>query len=46
LEPVERMSEEEIRAIFAKLDTYRDIPFMEEGRQQPAIPPDDDVSFD
>ena len=29
----------------AKLDAYRDVPFMEEGRQQPPMP-DDDTSFD
>jgi len=29
----------------AELDKYRDIPFMEDGRQQPPMPPPDDVSF-
>lgn len=36
----------EIRALFARLARYRRIPFMEEGRQQPPMPPPDDVSFD
>jgi len=36
-----------IKALFAKLDKYRDVPFMEEGREQPPMPPDDDLdSFD
>ena len=30
----------------AKLDGYRDIPFMEDGRQQPAMPNGDNVSLD
>lgn len=29
----------------AKLDGYRDIPFMEDGRQQPPMP-DGDIFFD
>jgi hypothetical protein len=29
----------------AELDRYRDIPFMEEGREQPPMPKDD-VSFE
>ena len=45
LEPMERDASD-IQALFAALDKYRDIPFMEEGRQQPPMPPDDDVSFD
>ena len=45
LEPIET-SLADIRAIFAKLARYHDIPFMEEGRQQPPMPPPDDVSFD
>ncbi|MGE0719527.1 MAG: antitoxin [Alphaproteobacteria bacterium] len=45
LEPIEP-STEEISAIFAELDRYRDIPFMEDGRKQPPMPPSDDVSFD
>jgi antitoxin VapB len=45
LEPMER-NVKDIQAIFAEIDRYRDIPFMEEGRQQPPMPPDDDVSFD
>lgn len=30
----------------AKLDGYRDIPFMEDGRRQPAMPDGSDISFD
>jgi antitoxin VapB len=29
----------------AELDRYKDVPFMEEGRDQPAMP-EDDASFD
>jgi antitoxin VapB len=42
LEPIET----DIHAWFERLDAYRDIPFMPEGRQQPPMPPPDDVSFD
>lgn len=28
---------------FAALDRFRDIPFMEEGRQQPPMPREDDL---
>src|ERR1700680_517925 len=35
-----------IAAIFDKHKHYRDIPFMAEGRNQPPMPPEDDVSFD
>lgn len=45
IEPTAR-TPEEIQAIFAELDRYKDIPFMEEGRQQPPMPEDDDISFD
>jgi antitoxin VapB len=45
LEPMER-NVSDIAAIFDKLKHYRDIPFMEEGRNQPPMPPQDDVSFD
>jgi antitoxin VapB len=45
LEPIERDAAG-IRAIFEALAKYRDIPFMEEGRQQPPMPPPDDVSLD
>jgi antitoxin VapB len=45
LEPIEHDAGN-IRALFAKLARYHDIPFMEEGRQQPPMPPPDDVSFD
>ena len=44
LEPVGR-SREEIRAVFAKLDSYLDEPFMPEGREQPPMP-EDKVYFD
>jgi antitoxin VapB len=43
LEPVEEKFD--IEAWHRKLDEYRDIPFMPEGRQQPPMP-EDDVSFD
>ncbi len=42
LEPIET----DVRAWFDRLDSYRDEPFMPEGRQQPPMPPPDDVSFD
>ena len=42
LEPIET----DVQAWFARLDAYRDVPFMPEGRQQPPMPPPDDVSFD
>jgi antitoxin VapB len=45
LEPLE-MDPEDIRAICAELARYRTVPFMEEGREQPSMPPPDDVSFD
>ena len=45
LEPI-GPSAEDIRAIFKKLDEYRAIPFMEEGRPQPSTMPSDDVWFD
>ncbi len=35
LEPMEF----DVKAWFAKLDRFRDIPFMEEGRNQPPMPP-------
>jgi antitoxin VapB len=41
LEPLEF----DVAAWFAELDRYKDIPFMEGGREQPPMP-DDDVSFD
>jgi antitoxin VapB len=41
LEPLEFDAE----AWFAALDRYKDIPFMEKGREQPPMP-DDDVSLD
>jgi antitoxin VapB len=41
LEPLEF----DIKSWRAELDRYRDVPFMEEGREQPPMP-EDDVSFD
>jgi len=41
LEPMEF----DVAAWLAALDRYRDIPFMEDGCEQPAMP-DDDISFD
>jgi antitoxin VapB len=41
LEPLEF----DVEAWLAELDRYRQIPFMEEGREQPALR-DDDISFD
>jgi antitoxin VapB len=35
----------DVKSWLAELDRYRDIPFMEKGREQPAMP-DDDVSFE
>ena len=29
----------DVKAWFAKMDEYLDEPFMEDGRQQPAVPP-------
>ncbi len=29
----------DLAAWWAKIDEYRDIPFMEEGREQPPMPP-------
>ena len=45
LEPLERDAED-IRAIFAALAGYREVPFMEEGREQPPMPAAEDVSFE
>jgi antitoxin VapB len=42
LEPIET----DVKAWFDRLDAYLDVPFMEDGRQQPPMPPPDDVSFD
>jgi antitoxin VapB len=39
LEPMEF----DVKAWLARLDAYRDIPFMEEGREQPEMPPDEDL---
>ncbi len=45
LEPMER-DMKDIKAIFAALERYRGVPFMEDGRRQPPMPPADDVSFE
>lgn len=42
LEPVEF----DAKAWRDDLERYRDVPFMEDGREQPPMPPPDDVSFD
>lgn len=39
LEPLEF----DVEAWLAELNRYRDIPFMEEGREQPPMPDDDDL---
>jgi antitoxin VapB len=41
LEPMEF----DVETWLAELDRYRDIPFMDEGREQPPMPKDD-VSFE
>ena len=33
----------DVKAWFARLDSYGDVPFMEEGREQPEMPPDEDL---
>lgn len=45
LEPIER-TPEDIKAILAELDRFREEPFMEEGRRQPPTPSGDDIAFD
>ena len=39
LEPMEF----DVKAWLARLDSYRHIPFMEDGREQPEMPPDEDL---
>lgn len=39
-----RKTKEEIDAWFAGLAKFKDVPFMEDGREQPPMPPDDDVA--
>lgn len=41
LEPMEF----DVGAWLAALEEFKDVPFMEQGREQPSMP-DDDVSFD
>jgi antitoxin VapB len=45
LEPMEKMTREEIEAWFAALDASRKEPFMPEGRNQPP-PPEPESIFD
>jgi antitoxin VapB len=45
LEPIET-SADDIREILTALERYRDIPFMEDGRNQPPMPPFDDVALE
>jgi antitoxin VapB len=40
LEPMDQPFD--MAAWWAKLDEYRDVPFMPEGREQPPMPEDDD----
>ena len=35
-----------VDAWWSKLDEYRDVPFMREGREQPPVPVDDRKYFD
>ena len=48
LEPVrKKMSPEDIRALFAEMDRIGGDPIFPNGREQPPMPPDDDIpSFD
>jgi antitoxin VapB len=39
LEPVEF----DVDAWLARLDAYRDVPFMEDGRDQPPMPPPENI---
>jgi antitoxin VapB len=39
LEPMEF----DVKAWFARLDSYGDVPFMPDGREQPDMPPDEDL---
>jgi antitoxin VapB len=45
LEPIET-TEEDVRQLLAALDGFRSIPFMDDGRRQPPMPPPDDVALD
>ena len=40
LEPMEV----DVDALFAALDRYADVPFLEEGREQPPMPPGPDLA--
>lgn len=39
IEPLKK----DVDALFAKLDSYGDLPFMENGREQPDMPPDEPI---
>lgn len=42
LEPMEF----DVQAWFARLDSFGDVPFMPEGREQPDMPSGDDIDLD
>ena len=42
LEPLEF----DVDAWFKRLDSHGDVPFMPEGREQPEMPPGDEIDFD
>ncbi len=44
LEPIDEPFD--LDAWWARLDAYRDVPFMPEGREQPPLPIDDRKYFD
>ena len=47
LQPMMARTPEEIAAVFRELEKYHHIPFMENGREQPPMPDDDDeLTFD
>ena len=45
LEPVQ-CDTADVEALLAELERFRSVPFMEGGRDQPPMPPPDDVSVD
>ena len=45
LDPIQKkLSREEKRAIFAQMDRIGGDPILPHGREQPSMPPDDDIS--
>jgi len=36
----------DVQAWFKRLDALGDTPFLPEGREQPELPPDDEIDFD